>query len=141
MRWYVSAYIGERARVLEMYERLRELGHTVTVDWAAQPLVDAADREAYPDVPQGIAERDLKGVRACDIFLMLADPEDGKAKYAELGAALMRAVESDRREFTSSARSAIKPFSIIIPSSPGYETLMKSWRIWTRIGSSLSRSS
>ena len=31
----------------------------------------------------------MQGVKDCDVFILLSDPADGRAKYAELGAAIM----------------------------------------------------
>jgi hypothetical protein len=40
--------------------------------------------------------RDLEGIRSADVFVLLASVGDGRAKYAELGAAIMSAVQNGR---------------------------------------------
>ena len=92
MKFYVAAYAGERDRVAAVHRRLREAGHAITVDWT--DLLDVADdeRDAHPQRVAAVATRDLGGVADCDVFILLSDPPDGRAKYAELGAAIMSSV-------------------------------------------------
>ena len=43
-----------------------------------------------------IAVRDLGGILEAEVFVLLAGVPDGRAKYAELGAAIMSAVQNGR---------------------------------------------
>ena len=96
MKFYVAAFVGEKERVRRIHHRLRELGHEITVDWTAHPGVFGKDREKYPERVRGIAIRDMNGVRDCDVFVLLSEPADGRAKYVELGAAIMSYLEKGK---------------------------------------------
>ena len=94
MRIYVASYIGERERAQEVQNRLRSLGHEITVDWTAFPGVPSKERNARPGDVTDIAVRDLDGIVKAEIFILLASVPEGRAKYAELGAAIMSAVQT-----------------------------------------------
>ena len=89
MKFYVAAFVEAKERVQSIYRRLEELGHTITVDWTDELGLSGEERDLYPERVQAIAVRDMNGVRDCDVFILLAEPPDGRAKYAELGAAIM----------------------------------------------------
>ena len=92
MRFYIASYVGERQRTQEIQNRLRSLGHEITVDWTAFPGVPSDERNVRPDDVAAIAVRDLDGILRADVFVLLAGVPQGRAKYAELGAAIMSAV-------------------------------------------------
>lgn len=66
-------------------DAIESRGHEITADWTKhKPL------ESYPDnaqISMEYAAEDLKGVRNCDAFIMVSDPE-GTGIYIELGAAI-----------------------------------------------------
>ena len=66
------------------------------MDWTAFPGVPIEERNAREEEAQAIAVRDLDGILNCDVFLLLADPPEGRAKYAELGAALVSAMQTGK---------------------------------------------
>jgi hypothetical protein len=76
--------------------RLRALGHEITVDWTSFPGVPLTERNNRPDDVRAIAVRDFEEVQDADVFILLAGVADGRAKYAELGAAIMSAVCSKK---------------------------------------------
>lgn len=91
MKFYVASHIGEKERAREIHGRLRSLGHEITLDWTAFEGVPMAERNARQEDVTAIAVRDLKGVQKADAFILLAGVPEGRAKYAELGAAIMSA--------------------------------------------------
>ena len=96
MRFYIASYVGERQRTQEIQNRLRSLGHEITVDWTAFPGVASDERNTRPDDVTAIAVRDLNGILEAEVFILLAGVPDGRAKYAELGAAIMSAVQTGK---------------------------------------------
>ena len=96
MRFYVASYVGERQRTQEVQNRLRSLGHEITVDWTAFPGVPSDERNARPDNVTAIAVRDLDGILKAEVVILLAGVPEGRAKYAELGAAIMSAVQTGK---------------------------------------------
>ena len=96
MKFYIAAFVGERDRVQEIQQRLRDRGHEITVDWTSSPGVPETERGQFSERVPEIAIRDLNGIRACDAFILLADPEDGRAKYVELGAAIQSHLEKGK---------------------------------------------
>jgi len=96
MKFYVAAFVEEKQRVQAIHARLRASGHSVTADWTVPLDIDGEERDRHPQRVAAVAERDMNGVRECDVFVLLAEPPDGRAKYAELGAAIMSRVTSGR---------------------------------------------
>ncbi|MBN1312648.1 MAG: hypothetical protein JXB30_14625 [Anaerolineae bacterium] len=66
------------------------------MDWTAFPGVPSSERNARPDEVTAIAVRDLNGIVEAEVFILLADVPEGRAKYAELGAAIMSAVQTGK---------------------------------------------
>ena len=89
MKFYIAAFIEEKRRVQIIHQRLIDLGHSITVDWTDELGVSGKDRDTHSKRVEEVAVRDMNGVEECDIFILLSDPPDGRAKYAELGAAIM----------------------------------------------------
>ena len=96
MRFYVAAFIGEKERVRQIQHELRTLGHEISEDWTLYDGIPIGERDRLPDKVGEIAIRDMRGVRNCEVFLLLSDPPDGRAKYVELGAAILSAIEHGR---------------------------------------------
>ena len=96
MKFYIAAYVEEVERVKTVQKCLEDMGHEITVDWTSFPGSSRDERDADPEKPKAIAVRDMQGVRDCDVFILLSEPADGRAKYAELGAAIFSAMESKR---------------------------------------------
>jgi hypothetical protein len=88
VKFYVASHVTGKERVRAIHRRLREAGHEITVDWTSYEAVPSAERETRPERVREIAVRDLAGVRNCDVFVLLAEPPDGRAMYAELGVAI-----------------------------------------------------
>ena len=94
MKFYVASFVGERERTRQIQAELRRRGHEITIDWTSFPGVPSQERNDRPDEVRMIAERDLEGIQAADVFVLVAGVADGRAKYAELGAAIMSAARN-----------------------------------------------
>jgi|GEM_PF-371822 len=88
MKFYIAAYIRKKKLVQEICRSLELLGHKITVDWTKNEAPKLNDRSTFYKDVRRVAVRDMKGVLECDIFIILSDPVHGRAKYAELGAAI-----------------------------------------------------
>jgi hypothetical protein len=66
------------------------------VDWTALPGIPSDERNLRPDDVSAIAVRDLDGILKAEVFILLASVPEGRAKYAELGAAIMSAVQTGK---------------------------------------------
>ena len=96
MKFYVAAFADEKEKVRRIYQRLRRLGHDITVDWTVRTVLSGKKRDEHPEQVQEIAVRDMKGILESDIFVLLSEPADGRAKYAELGAAIVSCLEGGK---------------------------------------------
>jgi hypothetical protein len=96
MTFFISSFVGEREQTQQVQAELRRLGHEISVDWTSFPGVPESERNERPHEVAAIAIRDLEGVRHADVFVLLAGVADGRAKYAELGAAIMSAVQNGK---------------------------------------------
>ena len=96
MKFYVASFVAERERTQEVQAALRARGHEITVDWTSFPSVPLSERNERPYDVRAIAVRDLEGIQNADVFILLAGVADDRAKYAELGAAIMSAVQNKK---------------------------------------------
>lgn len=86
VKFYIASKFENQERVLEIYEKLRENGHEITVDWTKS---DDKKAKADPETAKKYAERDIKGVKDADIFVLLTTDIPGKGRFIELGAAMI----------------------------------------------------
>lgn len=96
MKFYIAAYIRKKKLVQEICRSLEQAGHKITVDWTKDEAPKLKDRSIFFKDVRRVAVRDMKGVLDCDIFIILSDPVHGRAKYAELGAAIASFEKSGR---------------------------------------------
>ena len=86
---YVAGASSERDMIARYMSGLRRAGHVIAVDWvaamAACPVPEA-------DMPEAEALRyahaDLRGIRECDVFWLLAPSTTSTGAWLELGYAL-----------------------------------------------------
>ena len=82
MNFYVAGKWEERCEIRELQDKLRELGHTITVDWTWHEKAD----EGYPI---GYSIDDIKGVQLADAYVgRFVEDYYYKGALVELGAGL-----------------------------------------------------
>jgi hypothetical protein len=84
---YVAARFHEKERVKKLYTMLKECGHTITSDWTMCQL-----KQPFSEHSEGAREcamHAITGVRDCEAFIFLTNPQIGAGSSAELGAALL----------------------------------------------------
>jgi hypothetical protein len=86
MKFYVASKFENQKKVLEIYEKLKENGHEITVDWTKS---DGEKAKRDPETARKYAERDIKGVKDADVFVLLTTDIPGKGRFIELGAAMI----------------------------------------------------
>jgi len=93
MKVYVASKFENQEKVLEIYGKLRENGHEITVDWTKSD-----DKKAKRDheTARKYAERDIKGVKDADVFVLLTTDVPGKGRFIELGAAMTLNILNDK---------------------------------------------
>lgn len=88
MKFYVASGIKNKESVKEVFERLKESGHEVTVDWTLTDDIPEDSRDNSKEYIRSIAKRDYEGIRECDVFVLMSDPPEGRSMYVEIGLAL-----------------------------------------------------
>lgn len=86
MKAYVATKFEEASLAKSTMRALEALGHTVTHDWTNENA-DGLSGDALTAYLRGCAERDVKGVVDCDVFVLLNHP-NGKGMFTELGIAI-----------------------------------------------------
>ena len=86
MKIYVASKFENKDAVRAAYARLREDGHEITCDWAAEDAT-GLDGSALHTYLAGCAHKDLVGVQACDALVLL-NHERGCGMFTEMGIAL-----------------------------------------------------
>jgi hypothetical protein len=90
---YVAGASSERAeRAQPVIGALSKAGFTITHDWTAAVDMHGANNEHGTLTPEELAacaHADLWGVKAADVFVLLAPQKASTGAWAELGVALM----------------------------------------------------
>ncbi len=95
MKFYLAASIKEKKKAAEICNKIKLAGHQIAADWTQDIPITRDDKNFFTE-KQKRALRDLDGVLNCDIFVILSEPIDGRAKYSELGAALASHLNSNK---------------------------------------------
>src|ERR1035437_6827837 len=86
MKFYIASSILNKEGIKELHEVVKQYKHEIVGDWTNDEPVLRDDN--YFSEKQKRAIRDLDAVVNCDVFVILSEPTEGKAKYSELGIAL-----------------------------------------------------
>lgn len=86
MKIYVSAKFNDKERVKNVYNLLKQDGHTITHEWIHH-------KESYPfskdaHYASECAVQDFNGVLQADVFILLSNAEPSLGASGELGAAI-----------------------------------------------------
>ena len=87
MKLYIAGSSDEREKraVQALMDIVRAKGHIVTHDWT---VCEGLKRDCVPAEKRVFARNDLEGVRACDVFWLVAPPGPSEGAFVELGVAL-----------------------------------------------------
>jgi hypothetical protein len=88
MKFYVASSVKNKKHVQSVYERLKDAGHEVTVNWTLTEDIPEDERDKSNEYVRSIAKRDFEGIRDCDVFVLVSSPPKGRSMYVELGVAL-----------------------------------------------------
>ena len=87
MKIYVAARFHEKERVKKIYTELQNKGHSITTDWTVCQTKQPYSKN-FEDA-RACALHTIQGVKDCEVFIFLTNPEIGAGSSAELGAALL----------------------------------------------------
>lgn len=93
MKIYVASTITNKLNAREVMDQFHQAGHEITVNWTLEPVVDEQDRNGKAVEVGSISVRDFAGVSDSDVFVLLAEPSQGRSMYVELGLALSSHVQ------------------------------------------------
>lgn len=87
MKIYVAGKFEKKDIILNIYQKVREMGHLVSYDWTTHKDIEPYSENQ--DTARQYSENELAGIGDCDLFIYLAD-DKGTTLPMEFGAALMR---------------------------------------------------
>ena len=87
MKVYIAARFHEKEKVKKIYTLLEQKGCTITQDWTT--CTTQKPYHQHRKDAQECARHAIQGVKECDIFIYLTNPEIGAGSSTEFGAALM----------------------------------------------------
>ena len=90
MKIYIATRFTNKEEADRIARILEEKGHEVTVKWweKHKPIhEDGYDK--HVKLAMQYAIEDLKGVKKCDVFILLTTPGIGSGMHVELGAAII----------------------------------------------------
>ena len=87
MKIYVASKFNNQEKVKKVYEKLRERGHEITVDWTKHKKVNPYKNN--PKMSEKYSKEDMNGVRDADVFVLLTTEKPGKGMFVELGTAVI----------------------------------------------------
>ena len=96
MKFYIAAHFSQKQRVIDIFNLLKSNGHEITVDWTRHEGVSFELRKAKSEIVQEYARKDAEGIRNSDVFVLLSEPAEGRAKYAELCIAIASYLEHSK---------------------------------------------
>ena len=79
MKFYIAFGIKNKNNVKKIFDQLKNMGHEVTADWTLTDDIPEDARDQKSEYVRSIAKRDFEGIRECDIFALLSDPEEGRS--------------------------------------------------------------
>lgn len=88
MRFYIAGNINNRESVKKAMEAVRQAGHEILTNWTDDRPIAQSERNGNQEKISEIAVRDFLGVNNCEVFVLFAEPADGRSLYVELGVAL-----------------------------------------------------
>lgn len=97
MNIFIASSIKNKGEVNTIYQKLIDAGHKIVVDWTKDEPVERDDKNFFTEKSRR-AVRDLDGVLNCEVFIILSEPIDGRAKYSEFGIALASHINNGRPE-------------------------------------------
>lgn len=86
MKVYIAGKFEEKAKVKELYARIKELGHKVAYDWTDHKPIKPYSQNQ--EVAKEYSDNELVGIIDTDIFIFLTH-ELGTTLFMEFGAALI----------------------------------------------------
>lgn len=93
MKFYVAGKLGRHDGVISAYEKIREKGHEVIVDWTPhKPIKPYAEN---PQTSREYAIEDANGSKNCDVFILISS-DDGTGMYVELDLTLASNIETGK---------------------------------------------
>lgn len=85
MKFYISGRTAKVEEIKAMSKALEQRGHFVSFDWMSEDT--DIPRPYETSLVENIAKKEIAGIRAADIFIIIGD-EAGTGMYVELGIAL-----------------------------------------------------
>lgn len=86
MRIYVAGKYQEREFVRTIYDKLKLMGHSITVDWTNHDVLPEDD---IKELLGKFAEEDIAGVTEADLLIaVLVNQHEYKGLWVEMGVAL-----------------------------------------------------
>jgi len=86
MKIYVAGKFEEKERILEIYSKLKALGHTVAYDWTTHKYIQPYKENQ--NMAARYSENELTGISQSDVFIYLSH-DQGHTLHMEFGAALI----------------------------------------------------
>ncbi|MBU2104668.1 MAG: hypothetical protein KKF67_02755 [Nanoarchaeota archaeon] len=94
MKIYVAASFEKKKEVLEIYQRLKQLGHKISGDWTAHKFI--RPYKENQELAKQYSIEDINGIKNCDIFILIPDEISSRGKYIEFGAAVLSNIKSSK---------------------------------------------
>ena len=71
MKFYIAARFGLKEKVREIYKKLKDKGHDVTLDWTLHKSIKPYDKNQ--ELAEKYSIQVISGVRESDIFILLTN--------------------------------------------------------------------
>ncbi|MCD4666931.1 nucleoside 2-deoxyribosyltransferase [archaeon] len=94
MKIYVAGKFEKKDLILDIYEKIKKLGHEVSYDWTTHKPIKPYNENK--EIAQKYTQEDIDGVRDCDVFIFIIDEALGTGMHVELGAAITLSLEKGK---------------------------------------------
>ena len=85
MKFYISSRVKKANQVKDFADKLKSLGHKITLDWTAFESLKPYNKNQKQSAK--VSNQMLKAIKNCDVFILLTD-RAGTGMYVEFGYAL-----------------------------------------------------
>jgi hypothetical protein len=86
LKVYVTGKFEKKPIVLDLYERLKKMGHMISYDWTKH--IEIKPYSEHVELATTYSDSEINGISQSDVFIYLSDRE-GTALKMEVGAAIM----------------------------------------------------
>lgn len=86
MKFYIASRLKHKSEVKKLIKKLEAEGHSCVHDWTDGKRLKPYEENLHQS--QKVADKQVRAIKDCDLFVLLNPDKGGTGMYVELGVAL-----------------------------------------------------